>query len=100
MRELKGRVAVVTGAASGIGLALSLRAAAEGMQVVLADIEETALQAALAQVQAAGAQAIAVKTDVSKPESVEALAKAALAAIGKVHLVFNNAGVGAVRLKA
>lgn len=100
MENFKGKVAVITGGASGIGLALARRAAGEGMRVVLADIEDAALQAAVAQIKALGAQAIGVRTDVSSAESVEALGKATLDAFGAAHLVFNNAGVGGVRAKA
>lgn len=100
MKDFKGRVAVITGGASGIGLALARRAADEGMRVVLADIEDAALGRAVAEIKARGGEAIGVRTDVAKGESVEALAKAALAAFGGVHLVFNNAGVGGVRAKA
>ena len=100
MKEFRGKVAVVTGGASGIGLALGKRAAGEGMKVVLADIEEVALGHAVAEIKAHGAEAIGVLTDVAQAESVEALARATLDAFGGVHLVFNNAGVGGVRAKA
>jgi len=89
-----GRVAVVTGAASGIGLGLCERFAAEGMRVVMADVEEPALAKAAAQVAAAGAAVLPVVTDVSDRAAVEALRDAALAEFGAVHVVCNNAGVG------
>jgi len=98
MQGLQGRVAVVTGAASGIGLAMALRFAAAGMKLVLADIEAAPLQRALAQLQAQGAQAIAVPVDVASAASVEALAEAAYARYGAVHLLCNNAGVAAPAL--
>jgi NAD(P)-dependent dehydrogenase (short-subunit alcohol dehydrogenase family) len=93
MNDFTGKVAVVTGAASGIGRALADRCAREGMRVVLADIEQAALDAAVAELQASGSTAIGVLTDVSKPDSVEALAQRTLDAFGAVHLLFNNAGV-------
>jgi NAD(P)-dependent dehydrogenase (short-subunit alcohol dehydrogenase family) len=99
MREFKGKVAVVTGSGSGIGLALARRCAAEGMKVVLADIEEAALGAATTELKAGGAEVLTVRTDVSKSEDVERLAEQTLKAFGAVHLVFNNAGVGGVRVK-
>ncbi len=99
MREFKGKVAVVTGSGSGIGLALARRCAAEGMKVVLADIEEAALGAATTEVKAGGAEVLTVRTDVSKSEDVERLAEQTLKAFGAVHVVFNNAGVGGVRVK-
>jgi NAD(P)-dependent dehydrogenase (short-subunit alcohol dehydrogenase family) len=92
--ELQGKVAVVTGAASGIGLALAQRSAAEGMKVVLADVEAGPLEAAAAELRASGADVVAQVTDVSKGEQVDALGQAALEAFGAVHLVCNNAGVG------
>jgi NAD(P)-dependent dehydrogenase (short-subunit alcohol dehydrogenase family) len=98
VQRLQGRVAVVTGAASGIGLAMATRFAAAGMQLVLADIETAALQHALAQLQAQDAQAIAVTVDVADSTSVERLADAAYAAFGAVHLLCNNAGVAAPAL--
>jgi NAD(P)-dependent dehydrogenase (short-subunit alcohol dehydrogenase family) len=95
MRDLAGKVAVVTGAASGIGLGMATRFAEEGMHVVLADVEEPALQAAVASLQDRGlSDVIGVPTDVSNAAAVEALAQATLAAFGKVHVVCNNAGVG------
>ncbi len=94
MQELSGKVAVVTGSASGIGLGLARRWAAEGMRVVLADVEEVALKQAESDLRASGAEVLAVATDVSSAESVEALAAAAEAHFGAVHLVCNNAGVG------
>ncbi len=88
-----GKVAVVTGAASGIGFAMAQRFAAEGMAVVLADIEADALEAAAASVAQAGHDVLAVPTDVSDPEAVDALADAAFARFDAVHLLCNNAGV-------
>ncbi|MEV5354944.1 SDR family NAD(P)-dependent oxidoreductase [Streptomyces sp. NPDC052693] len=93
MKELRGRVAVVTGGASGIGHALAQRFIAEGMKVVIADIEEKALDEAVASLGAGGAQVHGVRTDVSRAEDVEALARATLDRFGGVHVVCNNAGV-------
>ena len=95
MKAFQGKVAVVTGAASGIGRGLAERCAQEGMQVVLADIEEKALMQASQALKAAGAQVLAVQTDVSKVSDVEALAQKTMETYGAVHLLFNNAGVGA-----
>jgi NAD(P)-dependent dehydrogenase (short-subunit alcohol dehydrogenase family) len=94
MENLTGKVAVVTGAASGIGKAVALRAAAEGMRVVLADIEEAPLKEADGEVAARGAETLTVVTDVSDAASVRALRDRAVEAFGAVHLVHNNAGVG------
>lgn len=94
MRELRGKVAVVTGAASGIGLAIAKGCAAEGAHIVLADIEESALYQAEEEIKASGARVLAVRTDVSKAEDIDSLAKRTLEAFGGVHLLFNNAGVG------
>jgi NAD(P)-dependent dehydrogenase (short-subunit alcohol dehydrogenase family) len=93
MRDFDGKVAVITGAASGIGLALAEKAASEGMKVVLADVEEKALDAAVTDLRRREFDVLGVLTDVTRPESVEALRDKALAAYGKVHLVCNNAGV-------
>lgn len=94
MKEFKGKAAVITGSASGVGLALAERLAREGCNVALADIEAPALEKAVARVKALGVDAIGVKTDVSKAEQVEALAEKSFSHFGEVHLVFNNAGVG------
>jgi NAD(P)-dependent dehydrogenase (short-subunit alcohol dehydrogenase family) len=94
VRELEGKVAVVTGAASGIGRAVAERLAGAGMKIVLADVEETALAEAAAAFEQAGHAALPVVTDVSSGKSVEALAEQTLAHFGAVHLVHNNAGVG------
>jgi NAD(P)-dependent dehydrogenase (short-subunit alcohol dehydrogenase family) len=91
--ELRGRTAVVTGAASGIGRALARHAAASGMRVVLADVEAAPLSEAARELEKQGAQALAVVTDVSRPADLEALAARAEEAFGAVHLVCNNAGV-------
>lgn len=93
MRELRGRVAVITGGAGGIGRAMGERFAAEGMKVVLADISQDALDTTVAEMAAQGAEVHGVVTDVSKLESVEALRDATLDRFGAVHVVCNNAGV-------
>lgn len=93
MREFNGKVAVVTGAASGMGLAFARRFSAEGMRVVLADIEAEPLRRAVACLRDAGGDALGVVTDVSRPDDVRRLADEAVATFGKVHVVCNNAGV-------
>jgi len=95
MKNFKGKVAVITGAASGIGRALAEKCVQEGMRVVLADVEMQALKQAEDELKAQGADTLAIRTDVSKAEQVEALATQAFATFGAVHLLFNNAGVGA-----
>jgi NAD(P)-dependent dehydrogenase (short-subunit alcohol dehydrogenase family) len=94
MKAFQGKVAVVTGAASGIGRALAERCAQEGMKVVLADIEEPALMQTSRDLAAQGAQTLAVPTDVSQAGEVETLARKAFETYSAVHLLFNNAGVG------
>lgn len=93
MKEFKDKVAVVTGAACGIGRAIADRCAKEGMKVVLADINKEDLGTTKAELTATGATVLAVPTDVSKADDVEALAQKTLEAFGGVHLLFNNAGV-------
>jgi NAD(P)-dependent dehydrogenase (short-subunit alcohol dehydrogenase family) len=94
MEDLQGKVAVITGGASGIGRAVAEKAAAEGMKIVLGDIEEGPLTAAVADLTGAGAEAIGVRADVADRASVEALRDRALDRFGAVHLVHNNAGIG------
>lgn len=94
MEELAGKVAVVTGAASGIGRALAVRFAAENMRVVLADIDEPAVAEAVSELAASGARVIGLRTDVADYDEVAALRDAAVAEFGAVHVVCNNAGVG------
>ncbi|MEO6029928.1 MAG: SDR family NAD(P)-dependent oxidoreductase [Candidatus Binatia bacterium] len=93
MKELKGRVAVVTGAASGIGRALAENFGREGMRVVLADVEGDALAATAQAIGKTGVEVLSVETDVTKPADVDRLAEKTLAAFGGVHVVCNNAGV-------
>jgi NAD(P)-dependent dehydrogenase (short-subunit alcohol dehydrogenase family) len=90
-----GKTAVITGAGSGIGKALAEKAAAEGMHVALADINEAAVNEVAAQLNGARpGSAIAVRVDVSLKSDVEALAAKTMAAFGAIHLLVNNAGVG------
>jgi NAD(P)-dependent dehydrogenase (short-subunit alcohol dehydrogenase family) len=96
MRELRGKVAVVTGAASGIGRAMAERFASEGMNVVLADVEEAALARTETDLKAGGATVLAIRTDVSRGTDVEALAQRTVDAFGAVHVICNNAGVSPV----
>jgi NAD(P)-dependent dehydrogenase (short-subunit alcohol dehydrogenase family) len=93
VKEFKGKVAVITGAASGIGRALAGRCVRERMKTVLADVEPGALAQAEASMKASGAAVLAVRTDVSRSGDVEALARQALEVFGAVHLLCNNAGV-------
>lgn len=95
MKELRGRVAVVTGGASGIGKALAKAFLGEGMKVVIADVEERALQAATREL---GGEVTGVVTDVSDPASVNALADRVFALHGACHILCNNAGVSAPNL--
>jgi len=88
-----GKVAVVTGAASGIGLAISQRLATEGASVVLVDLAGTAVQQAADNLVASGAQALAVAADVTSRADVEHYVQAAVAAFGGIDFFFNNAGI-------
>jgi NAD(P)-dependent dehydrogenase (short-subunit alcohol dehydrogenase family) len=102
MKDFAGKTAVITGAASGIGQAIAERCAQEGMKVVLADIEEGALQQTARELKEKGTSLLAIRTDVSKMGDVETLAKRTVEEFGAVHLLFNNAGVqvGAAGSKA
>jgi NAD(P)-dependent dehydrogenase (short-subunit alcohol dehydrogenase family) len=95
MEELKGKTAVVTGAASGIGKALAAKACAEEMNVVLVDVEEGALAKTRDELASGAQNVIGMVADVSQPQTVDELAKKTLNAFGSVDLLFNNAGVGA-----
>src|SRR5262245_19857066 len=96
MRTLRGRVAVVTGVASGIGLAMAERFAAEGMKIVMADVEADALDAAVAALRPRAPAIHASRVDVSKPEDLERLARETYDAFGAAHVLCNNAGVAVI----
>ncbi len=93
MKEFKNKVALITGAANGIGRGIAERCLKEGMKVVLADVEEDALEKTEKEIKTAGADTLAVCTDVSKAEDIESLAEKTLHVFGEIHLLFNNAGV-------
>ena len=93
MQHLTGKTAVITGGASGIGLAMAERFGREGVKLVIADVQEDALARAVAQLEAEGCEAVGVRTDVTSYAQVEALRDAAVEAFGKVHILVNNAGV-------
>lgn len=93
MLKLEGGVAVVTGAASGIGLALARQLCAHGMSVVLADLDRAGLETEASQLEARGHSCLAVEADVSSAASVHRLAEQTRAVFGEVHLLCNNAGV-------
>src|SRR5437870_5285981 len=93
MHDFRGKVAVVTGAGSGIGRALALRLAAEGMRLVVADVNSEALAGVERELRAGGHEVLAMPTDVAQEADVERLAERAYAAYGAVHLLCNNAGV-------
>jgi NAD(P)-dependent dehydrogenase (short-subunit alcohol dehydrogenase family) len=96
MRDFKDKVAVVTGAASGIGLAATERFLVEGMRVVLVDVEAEALDREVSRLSSRGGDVLGVVCDVRDPVAVSNVAERTLSAFGGVHVVFNNAGVGPV----
>ncbi|MGA2274421.1 MAG: SDR family NAD(P)-dependent oxidoreductase [Bryobacteraceae bacterium] len=95
MKAFQGKVAVIAGAASGIGRAIAERCVSEGMKVVLADVDDANLTKAETELKTRGGTVLGVRTDVSKRSDVELLARRAVDAFGQVHLLFNNAGVAA-----
>lgn len=95
MKNFADKIAVITGGAGGLGREFANIAAGLGMKIVLADVQQDALERARIELEGQGAQVLAMLCDVRKGEQVQALADAAMARFGAVHLVFNNAGVGA-----
>ena len=93
MENFKGKVAVITGAASGIGRGLADYCAQQEMKIVLADVEEKALSLTDSEIKSNGADTIAIVTDVSEIADVQSLAQKTIEAFGRVDLLFNNAGV-------
>ncbi|MFO0695175.1 MAG: SDR family NAD(P)-dependent oxidoreductase [Polyangiales bacterium] len=99
MREFRGKVAVVTGGASGVGRALVAQLASEGAKAVIADIDSTSIEQTRAELAAKGLEVDGMQVDVTRAESVEALAARVFEKYGNVHLLFNNAGVGVKEAK-
>ncbi len=99
MRDFKGKVAVVTGGASGVGRAIVAQLAAEGARVVIADVDAEAIERARSELAARGHDVAGVQVDVTRAESVDALAARVFETYGNVHLLFNNAGVGVKEAK-
>jgi NAD(P)-dependent dehydrogenase (short-subunit alcohol dehydrogenase family) len=93
MKQFEGRVAVITGGASGLGLAMARRFAREGMKLALADVQADALATAVAEFEAAGTPVLGVRCDVSKQTDVDALRDATVKKFGAAHVLCNNAGV-------
>ena len=93
MQDFKGRVAVITGAAGGIGGALARALAARGARLALADLDEAGMDLLAKDLEATGTEVISVHTDVRSEESVEALAREVESRLGGVHIVCNNAGI-------
>jgi NAD(P)-dependent dehydrogenase (short-subunit alcohol dehydrogenase family) len=93
MKMLEGRIAAVTGAASGLGRAMALAFAGEGMHAALADVDEPGLKSTLSEVQSRGVRAFAMRVDVSRYQEVESFCSKAIAQLGAAHVVCNNAGV-------
>jgi len=94
MKTFQGKTAVITGAASGFGLETSRLAARAGMNIVMADVQQEALDKAAAEIESLGAKVLPFRLDVSKADQVEAMGRATLERFGAPHFVFNNAGIG------
>jgi len=94
MKELKDKIAVVTGAASGIGQATAVEFAAKGADVVVSDVNESGLAETVSAIEAKGRRAVALGVDVSKPEQVEGMINKAIDTFGRIDVLMNNAGVG------
>jgi NAD(P)-dependent dehydrogenase (short-subunit alcohol dehydrogenase family) len=95
MKILRHKTAVITGAASGFGLETSRLCAQQGMNIVMADVQQDALDKAVPEIEGLGAKVLPMRLDVARAEQVEAMGRATLARFGAPHFVFNNAGVGA-----
>lgn len=92
--QFEGRVAIVTGAGSGIGKAVAIALAAEGARVVASDLEASRTEAVVREIESAGGSGVSFAGDVGKPEDVQASVDLAVSKFGALHLAFNNAGIG------